>query len=77
MVNQAILVPEMDHCLLCPMQCRVNGVEINDIPKFLSQNPTTLSHSIVIADPTDEVHPYTIPLRLEGIVNFFEYILPT
>ena len=22
LVNQAILVPEVDHCLLCPMQCR-------------------------------------------------------
>ena len=41
MINQAIYVPEVDHCLLCPMQCRLNGVEINEVPKFLTNEPTT------------------------------------
>ena len=77
MINQAIYIPEVDHCLLCPMQCRINGVEINEVPKFLTQNPTTSTHSIRIADPTDAVHPYTIPLQLEGVVSYFEYALPT
>ena len=76
-INQAIYIPEVDHCLLCPMQCRINGVEINEVPKFLTQNPTTSTHSIRIANPTDAVHPYTIPLQLEGIVSYFEYALPT
>ncbi len=31
LINQAILVPEVDHCLLCLMQCRINGVEINEV----------------------------------------------
>ena len=57
--------------------CRINGVEINEVPKFLMANPTTSSHSITIADPTDAVHPYTIPLQLEGVVSYFEYSLPT
>ena len=26
MIYQAILVPEVDPCLLCPMQCRMNGM---------------------------------------------------
>jgi len=77
LINQAILVPEVDHCLLCPMQCRINGVEINEVPRFLTSNPTTSSHSIVIADPTDDAHHYTIPLQLEGVVSYFEYTLPT
>ena len=77
LVNQAILVPEVDHCLLCPMQCRMNGVAIHEVPRFLTQNPTTSTHSIVIADPTDDVQSYTIPLRLEGVVSYFEYTLPT
>jgi len=77
MINQAIYIPEVDHCLLCPMQCRINGVEINEVPKFLMHDPTTSTHSIQIADPTNAVHPYTIPLQLEGIVSYFEYALPT
>jgi hypothetical protein len=52
-------------------------MEVNEVPKFLMTNPTTSSHSIMIADPTDDVNPYTIPLQLEGVVSYFEYSLPT
>jgi hypothetical protein len=34
--NQAIHIPHPDHHLLCPMQCRVNDMTVNDLPKFLS-----------------------------------------
>ncbi len=40
-------------------------------------NPTTLSHSIMIADPIDAVHLYTIPIQLEGAISYFKYSLPT
>jgi hypothetical protein len=53
------------------------GMAIHEVPKFLTTNPTTSTHSILIADPTDDVHPYTIPLQLEGVVSYFEYSLPT
>jgi hypothetical protein len=52
-------------------------VEINKVLKLLMNNPTTSSHSITITDPTNAVHPYTIPLQLEGTVSYFEYSLPT
>ena len=48
-----------------------------EVPRFLTSHPTTSSHSIVIADPTDDAHHYTIPLQLEGVVSYFEYSLPT
>ena len=35
-MHQAIYIPGMDHNLVCPMQVRVNGVHLNDIPKFLT-----------------------------------------
>jgi len=76
MINQAIYVPEVDHCLLCPMQCRINGVEINKVPCFLMQDPTTSTHSIRIANPTNPVHPYPIQLQLEGVVSFFDFPSP-
>ncbi len=39
-INQAIHIPHLDHHLLCPMQCRVNDVIINNLPKFLATDPT-------------------------------------
>ncbi len=39
-INQAIHIPHLDHHLLCPMQCRVNGVTVNNLPKFLATDPT-------------------------------------
>ncbi len=50
LINQVILVPDVDHCLLCPMQCRINGVEINEAPRFLTSYLTTSSHSINLAN---------------------------
>ena len=29
----------------------------------------------MIADPSDNLHPYTIQLQLEGVVSYFEYSL--
>jgi hypothetical protein len=31
-INQAIYIPHLDHHLLCPMQCHVNAVTINNLP---------------------------------------------
>jgi len=55
----------------------MNGVAIHEVLKFLTTNPTASTHSILIANPTDDVHPYTILLQLEGVVSYFEYSLPT
>ena len=35
-INQAIHVPHLDHHILCPMQCRVNDVTVNVLPKFFA-----------------------------------------
>ena len=52
-------------------------MEINKVPQFLMMNPTTSSHSIMIADPTSAVHLSTIPLQLEIVASYFEHSLPT
>ncbi len=49
-INQAIHIPHLDHHLLCPMQCQVNDVIVNDTPKFLTSDPT---------DPRTDGHPPT------------------
>jgi hypothetical protein len=32
--HQAIHMLQLDHHLLCPMQCRVDDVTVNNVPKF-------------------------------------------
>ncbi len=46
---------------------------IHEVLKFLTMNPTTSTHSILIVDFTNDVHLYTIQLQLEGSVTYFEY----
>ena len=56
-IHQAIEIPHLEHHLLCPMQCRVNDVVVNDVPKFLSKNVTPETHAIVV----DSVAPQDGP----------------
>ena len=55
-IHQAIHIPHLDHHLLCPMQCRVNDVIVNDLPKFLASDPTGQTHALTIKDP---ITPYS------------------
>jgi hypothetical protein len=40
-INQAIHAPHLDHHLLCPMQCCVNDVIVDETPNFWQSNPLT------------------------------------
>jgi hypothetical protein len=73
--HQAILIPQISHNLLCPMQLRINDVEVNDVPKFLVRHPTDRTHSIVIA--TDDNNDLIIPLALAGVTSYFPTRKPT
>ncbi len=39
-INQVIHIPHLNHHLLCPMQCQVNEVTMNETPMFLDIDPT-------------------------------------
>ena len=45
--HQAIHMPDLNHHLLCPMQCRANGVVINECLRMYCSEPTQESHAIV------------------------------
>ena len=47
-IHQAILIPQMENNLLCPLQMRDNDVRVNDKPKFMALIPTDNHHAIVI-----------------------------
>ena len=46
-------------------------------PKFLADNPTNSSHSITLNDSDDVAHPLHIPLRLHGVISYFDCEKPT
>ncbi|KAI2502386.1 hypothetical protein MHU86_12043 [Fragilaria crotonensis] len=58
------------------MQVRLNDVKINDTPRFLTDNPDELTHSIVIP-MTDSDEPFVIPLSLKGVSSSFPTRKPT
>eukprot|EP00970_Alexandrium_tamarense_P011212 scaffold2397_cov104-Alexandrium_tamarense.AAC.2 len=58
-------------------QCRLNGVIVNDTPKFLTDNPTKESHAMILTDPEDAAHQLSIHLELDGVISYFETCKPT
>ncbi len=69
--HQTIYCCQMDNHLICPMQCRVNGVVINNTPKMCVLNPDDSTHSIEVADPLDPDTTLHIPLILRGVTSCF------
>jgi hypothetical protein len=69
--HQMIYCWQMENHLICPMQCRVNGVVINDTPKMCVPNPNDSTHSIEVTDPLDPDATLHIPLMLRGVTSCF------
>ncbi len=59
--HQAIYMPQLDHHLLCPMQCRVNDMTVNDVPKFLTHFPTDNMHALIVQNPDDDSITLSFP----------------
>jgi hypothetical protein len=68
-INQAIHIPHHDHHLLCPMQCRVNDVTVNNLHKFLAADPTHQTHALTLTDPDNPLQPVILPLTLRGVTS--------
>ena len=49
--HQVIHCEGLDNHLMCPMQSFMAGLNINEIPKFLAENPDEKTHVIIISDP--------------------------
>ena len=67
--HQVLEVPDLEHSLVCPMQCRMNDVIVNDVPKFLTKNPTPESHAFVVPDPEFPGKTLTLPFHLDGVTQ--------
>ena len=63
-VHQAILIYHFHNNKFCPMQMKIYDVEVNDIPKYLTDIPTDQAHSIVMHEKGETL---IIPLYLHGV----------
>ena len=77
-IHQAIEIPHLEHSLICPMQIRMNGVEINETPRLLEKNNTPNSCAIVIDDPDPTSNATVIfPLSLSGVTSYLPVHQPS
>ena len=60
-------MPELQHHLLCPIQCCVNGVQVNNCPHIYCNNPTEESNAIVTQDECGEDDIF--PFFLSGVTS--------
>jgi hypothetical protein len=75
--HQAFHMPQPDHHLLCPMQCRINDVTVNNVPKFLTRFPTDNMHALIVTNPDDDSTTLTFPLHLQGVTSYLPVCKPT
>jgi hypothetical protein len=60
----------LDHHLLCPMQCRVNDVTVDEMPKFLATPPTEQTHALTVSDPDNPPQTISLPFMIRGVTSF-------
>jgi hypothetical protein len=61
----------MDGALGCPMQMRMNGLVVRDVPRFVDPTPDDLSHTIQHPDGL------VVPLSLDSVISYFMFRKPT
>ena len=77
MINQAIHIDGLVNHLLCPRQCCLNGVHINEVPKFLPETPSETTHAIELVNPFDTTLQLIIPIKLSSVTNYFDVYFPS
>jgi hypothetical protein len=70
LIHQVLHFKEMDHCLLCPMQFRLNDIVLNERQELLTTSPTDTDHAKVADD-------LLIPVEICGVTSYFPGRRPT
>ena len=76
LMNQVLEMKGLDHHLLYPMQCHVNGVLIDEVPKLLAPIPSKTMHVTQFVNPFDAICPIIIPLKVNRVTSCFEVRTP-
>ena len=69
--NQSIHCPRLTNNLMFPMQSRMAGFIINELPKFLAEDPDDNMHVIIVNVPLNSNITLVIPLELKGVKSYF------
>jgi hypothetical protein len=59
------------------MQCRVNDVTIDNVPKFLTRDPTDHTHALTIKDSSNPTQTVILPLALGDVTLLLNMRAPT
>ena len=59
------------------MQYHLNGVQINEVPKFLAETPSETTHAIELVNHFDATHLLIIPIKLSSVVSYFDVYSPS
>ena len=61
-----------------PIQCRMNGININETSKYQSKAPDKPTHALRVEDPYgEEGGMINIPLQLSVVTSYFPVRKPT
>jgi hypothetical protein len=72
-INQGLYFGDnLPNSLINPNQMRVNGIEVDDVPKHLLRDPSKSMHSIYIPD-----HDLRLPLAMRGVISYLPIRKPT
>jgi hypothetical protein len=72
-INETLYMGDSMECTyLNPNHMRHHGVIVDDIPRHLSPNPSTASHSIYV--PASDLR---IPLQIDGVISYIPTHYPT
>jgi hypothetical protein len=64
-------MPQLDHHLLCPIQCCVIDVTVNNVPKFLTHFPTAdNTHALILQYSDNDLITLSFPLHLQGVTSY-------
>ena len=74
--HQSIHCARLSNKLMCKMQIWMSGLNINEPPKFLSEDIDEKTHDIIVNEPLYPNQPLIIPLVLKGITSYFPYRNP-
>ena len=73
-IHQSILIDHFHNNILCKIQMRMYDVKVNDIAKYLTDNPTDQTNSIFMQEQGETL---LIPLHLHGVTSYFTCRKPT